>query len=139
MDTPMLLVTNVNDAIQNDDLRMDSLTNENAWFLNNISYIFEDDEPIHQEDHSNYENLFIIDSDLNGKISGVELLSEKWQLLSYDQNKPYNCISLRVMDELRADLSPQDGDVKDLDSLARRYHDRNVQIRNLLDSLIQED
>ncbi|BAO38147.1 atg31 super family [Kluyveromyces marxianus] len=139
MDTPMLLVTNVNDAIQNDDLRMDSLTNENAWFLNNISYIFEDDEPIQQEDHSNYENLFIIDSDLNGKISGVELLSEKWQLLSYDQNKPYNCISLRVMDELRADLSPQDGDVKDLDSLARRYHDRNVQIRNLLDSLIQED
>lgn len=135
----MLLVTNVNDAIQNDDLRMDSLTNENAWFLNNISYIFEDDEPIQQEDHSNYENLFIIDSDLNGKISGVELLSEKWQLLSYDQNKPYNCISLRVMDELRADLSPQDGDVKDLDSLARRYHDRNVQIRNLLDSLIQED
>ena len=139
MDTPMLLVTNVNDAIQNDDLRMDSLTNENAWFLNNISYIFEDDEPIQQEDHSNYENLFIIDSDLNGKISGVELLSKKWQLLSYDQNKPYNCISLRVMDELRADLSPQDGDVKDLDSLARRYHDRNVQIRNLLDSLIQED
>ncbi len=139
MDTPMLLVTNVNDAIQNDDLRMDSLTNENAWFLNNISYIFEDDEPIQQEDHSNYENLFIIDSDLNGKISGVELLSEKWQLLSYDQNKPYNCILLRVMDELRADLSPQDGDVKDLDSLARRYHDRNVQIRNLLDSLIQED
>lgn len=139
MDTPMLLVTNVNDAIQNDDLRMDSLTNENAWFLNNISYIFEDDEPIQQEDHSNYENLFIVDSDLNGKISGVELLSEKWQLLSYDQNKPYNCISLRVMDELRADLSPQDGDVKDLESLARRYHDRNVQIRNLLDSLIQED
>ncbi|QGN13674.1 atg31 super family [Kluyveromyces marxianus] len=139
MDTPMLLVTNVNDAIQNDDLRMDSLTNENAWFLNNISYIFEDDEPIQQEDHSNYENLFIIDSDLNGKISGVELLSEKWQLLSYEQNKPYNCISLRVMDELSADLSPQDGDVKDLDSLARRYHDRNVQIRNLLDSLIQED
>lgn len=139
MDTPMLLVTNVNDAIQNDDLRMDSLTNENAWFLNNISYIFEDDEPIQQEDHSNYENLFIIDSDLNGKISGVELLSEKWQLLSYDQNKPYNCILLRVMDELSADLSPQDGDVKDLDSLARRYHDRNVQIRNLLDSLIQED
>lgn len=135
----MLLVTNVNDAIQNDDLRMDSLTNENAWFLNNISYIFEDDEPIQQEDHSNYENLFIVDSDLNGKISGVELLSEKWQLLSYDQNKPYNCISLRVMDELRADLSPQDGDVKDLESLARRYHDRNVQIRNLLDSLIQED
>ncbi|CDO91984.1 unnamed protein product [Kluyveromyces dobzhanskii CBS 2104] len=142
MENPVIIATNAN-VTRNHSSGLSGgkhgaySIDENTWFLNNISYIFEDDEQMQQEeDQLSYENVIIIDSDPSGSINNLELLSEKWQLLSFDQNARDNCISLSVMNELSADLT-HNSDVAGLDTLAKLYHERNAQIRKLLDSISQ--
>lgn len=141
MESPVLLVKNANAATNASNLgllgqKQNSYTvDENTWFLNNISFIFEDDDPSqHDEDQLDYENVIIIDSEPSGTVNNVEMLSERWQLLAFDQNPRDNCISLTVMNELSADLG-QNTDISGLDNLSKLYHERNAQIRKLLDSI----
>lgn len=103
---------------------------DSVWFLNNVSYIFQDDEDVDTKEHLDYENVVVVDGDINGNISKVELISENWQLLSFEQNENENWVSLNVMSELK-----ENANTRNLQKLAQLYHERNSQLRKLIDSI----
>lgn len=108
----------------------DSYGQDSIWFLNNVYYIFEDEEA-DADTQMQYDNVILVDSDVEGNVSRVELVSEKYQLLSFERpEESHDTFMLNVMSKL-----DEKSNTTDLNQLIELYHKRNRQLRKLIDSI----
>lgn len=116
--------------------------NSHAIFPTNIKYVFEDDDAsvtgMGSENDENVENVLVVNLDESGALDGVELISDRLQILSYKgvssgNDQVINDIELEVVSEF-ADLSNLVHDLP-LDELIRLYVIQNEQMQTISNSM----
>lgn len=138
-----------------DHTELNDITTDNKiMFPTKIRYIFEDDERNNlvkndeKENNSDIENVILIDLDSSNYLENVMLLSDKFELLSFKENKTQqlnnignngefsnlrNAIELNVVSQFR-DLSNVTNDLS-LSELIKIYAIQNQQIETLFNSI----
>ncbi|CAR25587.1 hypothetical protein ZYGR_0A01520 [Zygosaccharomyces rouxii] len=116
--------------------------NSHAMFPTNIKYVFEDDDtslaPTESENDDGIENMIIVNLEESGTLSGVELISDQFEMLSYkgvtSGNDPMvDDVELEVVSQF-TDLSNLVHDLP-LDELIRLYVIQNEQMQTISNSM----
>ena len=116
--------------------------NSHAMFPTNIRYVFEDDDtnltPIESENDDGIENVIIVKLEESGTLSGVELISDQFEMLSYKggtsgSDQMVDDVELEVVSRFTA-LSHLVDDLP-LDELIRLYIIQNEQMQTISNSM----
>ncbi|AET39767.1 Atg31p Ecym_4754 [Eremothecium cymbalariae DBVPG len=111
-------------------------TVQNAMFLTNVRYIFEDDEDYNLDERTmvdeDVENVVVVDLDEFLNLRSVELISERFQMLNYSLGTE-NEITLKVLSQFPAEV--ENAENRGLDELIYRYRKQNRALQYLIDGL----
>ncbi|SCU84055.1 LAMI_0C06018g1_1 [Lachancea mirantina] len=99
-------------------------------FPTNIRYVFEDDEDFVAEEDADIENILIVEVDPNLKVTQVELISDEYQLLSFESQAD-NELELDVLSR----FCTLETESQDLDELMQIYKTQNEQLNSIFNAL----
>lgn len=116
--------------------------NSHAMFPTNIKYVFEDDDtsltPVESENDDGIENIILVNLEESGTLSGVELISDQFEMLSYKgvtngNDQMIDDVELEVVSQF-TDLSHLVHDLP-LDELIKLYMIQNEQMQTISNSM----